>query len=89
MLPAVDATTLIHFASDGFRNARAESIPHPKTPFDDFTEWCADWLRENPEKAYLGVGILAVLVAGAVFCCVRSSRQAAAAANKKANKKKK
>uniref|UniRef100_A0A0P4WMG4 Thioredoxin domain-containing protein n=1 Tax=Scylla olivacea TaxID=85551 RepID=A0A0P4WMG4_SCYOL len=89
MLPAVDATTLEHFASDGFRNARAESVPHPKTPFDDFTEWCADWLRENPEKAYLGLGILAVVVAGAVFFCVQSSRQAAATANKKANKKKK
>lgn len=89
MLPLVDATTLEHFASDGFRNARGENVPHPKTPFDDFTEWCADWLRENPDKLYLVLGILTTVVLGLVFYCIRSSRSAAEAASKKANKKKK
>ncbi|XP_050732336.1 uncharacterized protein LOC127006427 [Eriocheir sinensis] len=89
MLPLVDATTLEHFASDGFRNARGENVPHPKTPFDDFTEWCADWLRENPDKVYLVLGILTTVVLGLVFYCIRSSRSAAEAASKKANKKKK
>lgn len=89
MLPMIDASTLEHFASDGFRNARAENVPHPKTPFDDFTEWCADWLRENPDKAYLGLGVLVIMVFGTVFFCLRSSANAAAAATKKTNKKKK
>lgn len=30
-LPVVDAASLTAFAIDGFRNARAENIPHPKT----------------------------------------------------------
>lgn len=31
-LPLLDAKTLEAFMTDGFRNARAEEIPHPKTP---------------------------------------------------------
>ncbi|XP_063609923.1 uncharacterized protein LOC134783852 [Penaeus indicus] len=85
-LPILDAKTLEAFMTDGFRNARGEEIPHPKTPFDDFTEQCADWLRENPSIVnavlFAGAGlILLVLVAAATF--MKSS------ASKKESKKKK
>lgn len=68
-LPLTDAATLIAFASDGFRNAHAENIPHPKTPFDDLVEQCADWLRENPSivnaAMYASIVLLAVIVIAA------------------------
>ncbi|XP_066989793.1 thioredoxin domain-containing protein [Macrobrachium rosenbergii] len=69
-LPLLDAPTLVAFATDGFRNARAEDIPHPKTPFDDLTEQIADWLRENPSIVnavmYASIGLLAVIVIASV-----------------------
>ncbi|XP_047494537.1 uncharacterized protein LOC125042735 [Penaeus chinensis] len=85
-LPILDAKTLEAFMTDGFRNARGEEIPHPKTPFDDFTEQCADWLRENPSIVnavlFAGAGlILLVFVAAATF--MKSS------VSKKESKKKK
>ncbi|KAG0711072.1 hypothetical protein GWK47_021495 [Chionoecetes opilio] len=89
MHPVVDASTLQSFAIDGFRNARVENVPRPISAFDDFTEWCADWLRENPEKAYLGFGVLVVMVLGLLVFCVWSRAQAAAAATKNLSKKKK
>ncbi|KAF2366866.1 Thioredoxin domain [Trinorchestia longiramus] len=64
--PLVPITTaaLTGFAEEGFRNARAEEIPKPKTPFDDVTQAIADWLRENPYQFLGGVAgsVIVVLV---------------------------
>ncbi|KAK7023614.1 hypothetical protein SK128_022253 [Halocaridina rubra] len=89
-LPLKDAATLVAFANDGFRNARAESIPHPKTPFDDLVEQCADWLRENPSIVnavmYSVVGLLVVFLVAAMGFFKSSP---AKASKKQESKKKK
>lgn len=59
-LPVIDDKTLKSFALEGFRNVRAEDIPHPKAPFDDYTECIADWLRENPNVVYTGTAVCVV-----------------------------
>ncbi|XP_068213563.1 thioredoxin domain-containing protein-like [Palaemon carinicauda] len=90
-LPLLDAPTLVAFATDGFRNARAEDIPHPKTPFDDLTEQIADWLRENPSIVsavmYASIGLVAVIVMAYVGFFKKSS--AAKSEKKQESKKKK
>ncbi|XP_045606261.1 thioredoxin domain-containing protein [Procambarus clarkii] len=84
-LPGVDVGSLAAFAQEGFRNARAEDIPHPKTPFDDYTEWCADWLRENPSAVYAIGIVFIVLILLVIVTSLRSSK----ASSKKESKKKK
>ncbi|XP_053644397.2 uncharacterized protein [Cherax quadricarinatus] len=83
-LPGIDVGSLTSFAQEGFRNARAEEIPHPKTPFDDYTEWCADWLHENPSAIYVACIVIIVVII-VVVISLRSS----SASSKKVSKKKK
>ncbi|KAA0193414.1 hypothetical protein HAZT_HAZT000218 [Hyalella azteca] len=63
-LVPITASALTAFAEEGFRNARAEEIPMPKSPFDDVTQAIADWLRENPYQFLGGVAgtIFVILV---------------------------
>ncbi|KAK4304544.1 hypothetical protein Pmani_023425 [Petrolisthes manimaculis] len=88
-LPVVDAASLTAFTIDGFRNARAENIPHPKTAFDDLTEFCADWLRENPQALYGGCGVLGLLVLVFILVKIRAAVTSSPPPAKKDTKKKK
>lgn len=47
-IPKYDVGSFTAFVSDWYKNARMETVPVPKTPFDDFTQMVADRLRENP-----------------------------------------
>ncbi|KAG7168363.1 uncharacterized protein LOC121867210 [Homarus americanus] len=84
-LPGVDAGALTAFTQEGFRNARTEDIPPPKTPFDDYTEWCADWLRENPSAIH-GAAVVFVVV---VLIFIGFSLRKSSSTSKKESKKKK
>ncbi|KAK3911999.1 Thioredoxin domain-containing protein [Frankliniella fusca] len=55
-IPKYDVTSFSSFATDWYKNAKAENIPAPKSPFDDFTQMIADYLRENPWMFWLGIG---------------------------------
>lgn len=61
---SLTAGDLTAFAEDSFRNAKAEDIPKPKSPFDDVTQAIADWLRENPWTFLGGIAgaFMAILV---------------------------
>ncbi|KAK3863455.1 hypothetical protein Pcinc_030763 [Petrolisthes cinctipes] len=88
-LPVVDAASLTAFTIDGFRNARAENIPHPKTAFDDLTEFCADWLRENPQALYGACGVLGFLALVVILVKIRAATSSTPPPAKKDSKKKK
>ncbi|KAL1140862.1 hypothetical protein AAG570_000790 [Ranatra chinensis] len=47
-IPKYDIASFVAFASDWYKNARAEKVPLPKTPFDDLTQQIADYIKENP-----------------------------------------
>ncbi|KAJ1527916.1 hypothetical protein ONE63_007851 [Megalurothrips usitatus] len=55
-IPKYDVASFVSFATDWYKNSKAESIPVPKSPFDDFTQMIADYLRENPWIFYVGFG---------------------------------
>lgn len=55
-IPKYDVASFASFATDWYKNSKAESIPVPKSPFDDFTQMIADYLRENPWIFYVGFG---------------------------------
>lgn len=83
--PVVEAQALIAFATDGFRNARGEEIPQPKSPFDDLTEKIADFLRENPNYLYGGMGAVVLIFITLIYCATRRKPEP----KKKDTKKKK
>lgn len=54
-LQKYDVASFANFATDWYKNAKAENIPVPKSPFDDFTQMVADYLRENTWIFWLGL----------------------------------
>lgn len=83
--PIMESQALISFANDGFRNARGEEIPQPKSPFDDLTEKIADFLRENPNYLYGGMATVILIFATLIYCATRRKPES----NKKESKKRK
>jgi len=43
-----DTKTLIKFTESLYKHSSTDNIPPEKSPFDDLTEACADYLKENP-----------------------------------------
>merc|ERR1712048_106943 len=56
-LDKYDPESLLSFMNGFYKNLPAESIPLPKSPFDDLVQLCVDYLKEYP--ALVG-GCLAV-----------------------------
>lgn len=83
--PILESQALIAFANDGFRNAKAEEIPQPKSPFDDLTEKIADFLRENPNYLYGGMATVLLIFATLIYCATRRKPES----KKKESKKRK
>ncbi|XP_035743682.1 uncharacterized protein LOC118451354 [Vespa mandarinia] len=61
-IPKYDVNSLVSFARDWYRNAHAEKVPVPQSPFDDLTQKIADFLRENPWVMKIGSITIGVLV---------------------------
>uniref|UniRef100_A0A1B6KMU8 Thioredoxin domain-containing protein n=1 Tax=Graphocephala atropunctata TaxID=36148 RepID=A0A1B6KMU8_9HEMI len=66
-IPKYDVASFVTFANDWYKNARTETVPVPKTPFDDLTIQIADYLRENPWLWKLGsiavcIGVIASVI---------------------------
>ncbi|KAE8738656.1 hypothetical protein FOCC_FOCC015858 [Frankliniella occidentalis] len=70
-IPKYDVTSFASFATDWYKNAKAEKIPPPKSPFDDFTQMIADYLRENPWIFWVG---FASFVIGLIFSLIQKRR---------------
>jgi len=79
-----DPDSLSSFVSGFYKNYPAESIPLPKTPFDDLVQLCVDYVKEYP--ALVGVGVaLPILLLLAFYFLMRSEEPKI----KKSKKKKK
>ncbi|XP_069681667.1 thioredoxin domain-containing protein [Periplaneta americana] len=51
-----DVASFASFVTDWFKNARKETVPVPKSPFDDFLQMIVDYLRDNPWIWKIGFG---------------------------------
>ncbi|KAG8237660.1 hypothetical protein J437_LFUL017552 [Ladona fulva] len=73
-LPKYDVASLSAFAVDWYKNARAEHVPVPKSPFDDFVQMIADYLHDNPLIWQAsGAGVLLILLVVAITKILRKS----------------
>lgn len=46
-IPKLDVPSFVSFATDWYKNAKAEKVPLPKAPFDDFVQQIVDAMRES------------------------------------------
>lgn len=61
-IPKYDINSFVSFAKDWYKNARAENVPVPQSPFDDFVLMIANFLRDNPWVMKLGSITIGVLI---------------------------
>ncbi|XP_076761955.1 protein disulfide-isomerase A4 [Xylocopa sonorina] len=69
-IPKYDINSFVSFAKEWYRNARAEPVPVPQSPFDDVVQISADFLRENPWVMKLGsitIGVLIIISVASKF----------------------
>lgn len=82
-----DPESMSSFVSGFYKNYPAESIPLPKTPFDDLVQLCVDYIQEYP--ALVGVGVaLPILLLLAFYFLMRSEEPKIKKSKKKKNKDK-
>lgn len=62
-----DIESLSSFITGWYKNAQGESIPLPKTPFDDFVQMCVDYLRDYPLLFIVMVGIPLFLLISFIY----------------------
>jgi len=62
-----DPESLINFIEGFYKNYPAESIPLPKSPFDDLVQLCVDYIKEYPMIVGGVVLLLILLVLGFWF----------------------
>merc|ERR1712173_495145 len=62
-----DIDSLSSFISGWYKNVQGESIPLPKTPFDDLVRMCVDYMREYPLLVVLMVGIPLFLLLSFIY----------------------
>lgn len=46
-IPKYDVPSFVAFATDWYKNAKADKVPLPKSPFDDFVQQIVDLLKES------------------------------------------
>jgi len=84
VLDKYDPESMSSFVSGFYKNYPAESIPMPKTPFDDLVQLCVDYIHEYPALVAVCVA-LPVLLLLAFYFLMRSEEPKM----KKSKKKKK
>ncbi|RZF45711.1 hypothetical protein LSTR_LSTR005006 [Laodelphax striatellus] len=81
-IPKYDIASFVTFATEWYRNARAEAVPVPKAPFDDLVQAVVDYMLENPMIWKIASMIISIIVLFLV-------RRKLTAVDKKAEKKSK
>ncbi|KOC70315.1 Thioredoxin domain-containing protein [Habropoda laboriosa] len=69
-IPKYDINSFVSFAKEWYRNARAEIVPVPQSPFDDLVQMIANFLRENPWVMKLGsmtIGVFIIISVASKF----------------------
>merc|ERR1712154_514856 len=82
-----DPESLLSFINGFYKNYPAESIPLPKSPFDDLVQLCVDYLKEYP-LIVSGCASLPVLLCLAFYFLTRSEEQKPRKSKKKKSKDK-
>ncbi|ODN00055.1 Thioredoxin domain-containing protein [Orchesella cincta] len=85
-LDEINIQSLVDFATDFYRNSKAESVPIPKSPFDDFTEMIVEKMRENPQAVKLGSIVLSILIILGIFISFVGGKKKPATSSKKKDK---
>lgn len=80
-----DPESLLSFMNGFYKNYPAESIPLPKSPFDDLVQLCVDYLKEYPLLVG-GCVSMPILLCLAFFFLMRSEEQKPRKSKKKKNK---
>jgi len=62
-----DIDSLSSFITGWYKNVPGESIPLPKTPFDDVVQMCVDYMREYPLLVVLMIGIPLFLLLSFIY----------------------
>merc|ERR1719420_538487 len=73
-LDKYDPESLLSFMNGFYKNLPAESIPLPKSPFDDLVQLCVDYLKEYPVLVG-GCVSMPILLCLAFFFLMRSEEQ--------------
>ncbi|XP_053984891.1 thioredoxin domain-containing protein [Hylaeus anthracinus] len=74
-IPKYDINAFVSFAKDWYKNARAETVPVPQSPFDDLVQMIANFLRENPWVLKLGSMTIGVFIIISVVSRFRRKTQ--------------
>jgi len=61
-LEKYDVDSLDSFVNGWYKNVPSQSVPLPKTPFDDVVQMCVDYMREYPLICGLAVGFPILLL---------------------------
>ncbi|XP_014234790.1 uncharacterized protein LOC106657677 [Trichogramma pretiosum] len=61
-IPKYDVKSFVSFANDWYKNAQAEKVPVPQSPFDDLVQLSVNFLKENPWVVKLGSMVVGVMV---------------------------
>lgn len=62
-----DIDSISSFITGWYKNVQGESIPLPKTPFDDVVQMCVDYMREYPLLVVLMIGIPLFLLLSFIY----------------------
>lgn len=66
-LEKYDVDSLNSFVNGWYKNVPGESIPLPKTPFDDVVQMCVDYLREYPVLCVVMIGLPILLFIAFIY----------------------
>lgn len=61
-LEKFDSESMFNFVNGFYKNYPAESIPLPKSPFDDLVQLCVDYLKEYPLLVGTGLSVPVLLL---------------------------
>jgi len=84
-LEKYDVDSLNSFVNGWYKNVPGESIPLPKTPFDDVLQMCVDYLRDEPILCGIIIGLPILLFVAFIYLTASSPEKPK---SKKTKKKK-
>ncbi|KAG4077913.1 hypothetical protein HA402_013847 [Bradysia odoriphaga] len=84
-IPNFDIESFVSFAQEFYKNARAEKVPVPSSPFEELVNWTVDFLKSGAWQKFvteLPVSILAMITTGILVVlflflrlCVKKSKK--------------
>jgi len=83
-----DIDSLSSFITGWYKNVQGESIPLPKTPFDDLVQMCVDYMRDYPLLVVIMIGIPLFLLLSFIYLMKPESEKPRTKKKKKKDKEK-